>query len=68
MRADVEQFIMRNKETYNSNIEEIKQLKATYEAKLKSMNSNIKQLKEKKLVQYEEKYKRLCEDQIKSID
>ena len=41
---------MRNKETYNSNIEEIKQLKATYETKLNQMNENIKELKEKKLI------------------
>lgn len=44
--------MMRNKDSYNSNIEEIKQLKSNYEAKLKKMNENMKELKDKKLVEY----------------
>ena len=36
---------MRNKDSYNSNIEEIKQLKNNYEAKLKKMNENLSELK-----------------------
>jgi hypothetical protein len=38
IRADIEEFIMRNKDSHNSNIDEIRQLKANYEARLKKMN------------------------------
>jgi hypothetical protein len=68
MRSEMEDFIMRNKDSHNTNIEEIKQLKLNYEEKLKKMNENLHELKLKKLKEYEEKYKRHYEDQIKQID
>ena len=64
----MEDFIMRNKDSHNTNIEEIKQLKLNYEEKLKKMNENVHELQLKKLKEYEEKYKRHYDDQIKQID
>lgn len=49
----MEDFIMRNKDSHNTNIEEIKQLKVNYEEKLKKMNENLHELKLKKLKEYE---------------
>lgn len=50
---------MRNKDSHNSNVEEIKQLKNNYEQKLKKMNENLHEIKLNKLKEYEEKYRML---------
>jgi hypothetical protein len=34
----------RNKDSHHTNIDEIRQLKTSYEAKLKKMNENIREL------------------------
>lgn len=45
----MDEFISRNRDSHDSNIDEIKQLKNTYEAKLKRMNENIQELQANKL-------------------
>lgn len=65
IRADIEEFIMRNKDSHNSNIDEIRQLKANYEARLKKMNENLKEIKEAKLKEYEDKYRKQAEEAMK---
>jgi len=64
----MEEFIIRNKDSHNTNVEEIKQLKNNYEEKLKKMNENLHELKLNKLKEYEEKYRMLHHEQIKQID
>lgn len=56
---------MRNKDSHNSNIDEIRQLKANYEARLKKMNENLKEIKEAKLKEYEDKYRKQAEEAMK---
>jgi len=64
----MEEFIIRNKDSHNTNVEEIKQLKNNYEEKLKKMNENLHELKLNKLKEYEEKNRMLHHEQIKQID
>jgi hypothetical protein len=45
----MDEFISRNRDSHDSNIDEIRQLKTTYEAKLRKMNDNIQELQANKL-------------------
>ena len=45
----MDEFIYRNRDSHDTNIDEIRQLKTTYEAKLKRMNENLQELQANKL-------------------
>ena len=68
MQQEMEEFINGNKESHTSKIDEIKQIKETYEARLKKMNSSLQELQQQKLKEYDEKYKRWLEGQMGEID
>ena len=54
----MDEFINGNKESHSAKIEEITQINKTYEARLKQMNDNRNELKQQKLKEYKERYKK----------
>ena len=57
----MEEFINGNKESHTEKIDEIKQIKQTYESRLKKMNENLQELQQQKLKEYGSKYKKWFE-------